>query len=97
MGMDKRTHTEGEISIAAFLWCRGFKFAGCVPDDHRRGRLLFAFEDEEGGATQARIEFLNGGQCSAKDFAAALADLKSQLYEAKDGNGYGKGQQASRR
>jgi hypothetical protein len=97
MGMDKRTHTEAELPIAAFLWCRGFKFVGCVPDDHRSCRLLFAFEDDEGNATHARIEYLNGGQCSAKDFAAALTNLKSQLYEAKDGNGYGKGQQASRR
>src|SRR5450755_2777685 len=97
MGMEKIMHTEGELAMAAFLWCRGFKFVGCVPDDHRRGRLLFAFEDDEGQAAHARIEFLNGGQCSAKEFAAALANLKSQLYEAKDGNGYGNGQQASRR
>ncbi len=67
----------------------GFKFAGCVADDHRRGRLLFAFEDDEGRATQARIEYLNGGEVAAKEYAAALSDLKSQLYEAKDGNGNG--------
>jgi hypothetical protein len=97
MEMDKRTHTEGELPIAAFLWCLGFKFIGCVPDDHRRGRLLFAFEDDEGRASQARIDYLNGGQVGAKEYAAAFSDLKSQLYSAKDGNGYGKGQEASRR
>ena len=89
MGMEKKTHTEGELPIAAFLWCRGFKFAGCVSDDHRRGRLLFAFEDDEGRATQARIEYLNGGQVAAKEYAAAFSDLKSQLYSAKDGDGNG--------
>lgn len=88
--METRTHREGELPIAAFLWCRGFKFIGCVPDDYRRGRLLFAFEDSDGTASQARIEYLNGGQCSAKEFAAALASLKSQLYEAKNGTGDGK-------
>ena len=88
--MDNRTHAEGELPIAAYLWCKGFQFVRRVPDDHRRGRLLFAFEDSENRASQARIEYLNGGQCSAKKFAAALANLKSQLYEAKDGNGYGK-------
>ena len=95
--MEKTTHMEGELTIAAFLWCRGFKFVGCLPDEHRKGRLLFAFEDEDAQLSQVRLEFLNGGQCSAKDFAAALANLKSQLYEAKDGNGYGKRQQATRR
>lgn len=96
MGMEKRTHAEGELPIAAFLWCRGFKFVGCAPDDHRRGRLLFAFEDDEGQAAQARIEFLNGGQVAAKEYAAALSDLKAQLYAAKNGDGDGK-QQARHR
>jgi hypothetical protein len=85
-----KTHREGELPVAAYLWCWGFKFIGCVPDDRRRGRLLFAFQDKEGQAAEARIDFLNGGRCSAKDFAAAMANLKSQLYEAKDGNGNGK-------
>lgn len=88
--MEKRTHAEGELPIAAYLWCKGFRFVRCVADDHRRGRLLFAFEDDEGRAAQARIDFLNGGQCVAKEYAVALSNLKSELYAAKDGDGDGK-------
>jgi hypothetical protein len=89
MDMDMSTHKEPEITIAAFLWCRGFSFVGCLPDEHRRGRLFFAFEDSDGKASQVRVEFLNGGLVAAKQYAAALADLKAQLYSAKDGNGNG--------
>lgn len=91
------THQEPEITIAAWLWCKGFQFLGCIPDTERRNRFLFEFEDKDGLAAGLRREFLNGGQVAAKQYAAALSDLKAQLYSAKDGNGYGKGQQASRR
>lgn len=91
MGMGK--HLEPEITIAAFLWCRGLQFLGCVPDCDRHNRLLFEFEDQGGRATGLRREFLNGGQVAAKQYAAALSDLKSQLYDAKDRNGQGHGQQ----
>lgn len=94
--MDNK-HRESEITIAAFLWCRGLQFLGCSPDSDRRNRLLFEFEDKDGLAAGLRREFLNGGEVAAKQYAAALSDLKAQLYAAKDGNGYGKGQQASRR
>jgi hypothetical protein len=87
------TYKEPEITIAAFLWCKGLQFLGCMPDSDRRNRLLFEFEDPEGLAVGLRREFLNSGQVPAKQYAAALADLKAQLYSAKDGNGDGKRQQ----
>lgn len=84
------TYKEPEITIAAFLWCKGLQFLGCVPDGERRNRFLFEFEDQVGRATELRREFLNSGQVIAKQYAAALSDLKSQLYSAKDGDGNGK-------
>ena len=95
--MEKRTHAEGELPIAAFLWCKGLQFLGCIADSDRHNRFLFEFEDRERLAAALRREFLNGGQVAAKQYAAALSDLKAQLYSAKDGNGYGQGQQAPRR
>lgn len=88
MGMD--THKEPEITIAAFLWCGGLQFLGCAPDSDRHNRLLFEFEDKDGLAAGLRREFLNGGQVAAKQYAAALSELKAQLYAAKDGDGNGK-------
>jgi hypothetical protein len=70
--MGTGTFNESEITIAAFLWCRGLVFLGCVPDDDRRNHLLFEFEDQEGRATGLRREFLNCGQVAAKQYAAAL-------------------------
>lgn len=89
------THREPEITIAAFLWCQGLQFLGCVSDSDRHNRFMFEFDDPEGLVSGLRREFLNGGQVGAKQYAAALADLKAQLYSAKDGNG--NGQQAPRR
>lgn len=84
-----RIHSEPEITIAAFLWCKGLQFLGCVPDCDRRNHLVFEFEDEGERAVGLTREFLNGGQVAAKQYAAALSDLKAQLYSAKDGNGHG--------
>lgn len=83
-----RTYLEADISAAAYLWCQGLAFLGCVDDPSRPGRLRFEFDDPEGIAGLAAREFVNGGTVCARDYAAALSRLKTQLYTSK-GNGNG--------
>jgi len=88
MGDPRRTHLEPEITAAAYLWCRGFDFLGCAGDPMRPQHKQFEFADPQEKAAETAREFWNGGTVPARDYAAALARLKTQLYNSK---GYGNG------
>ncbi len=80
--MAMKEHIEGDLNVAAFLLVRGCKLLGLASNDGS-GRYSFRFQDSDGSAARTAMEYFGGGSVSAKEFAAAQRDLKSQLYGRK--------------
>lgn len=82
------THLESDLHIASFLLARGFKFLGL---ELVGTRYAFKFESNatSGGVASAIQEYTRGAVIPAREFAAAIQQLKGALYAAKfkDGNG----------
>jgi hypothetical protein len=78
------SHLERDIFAAAFLIVNGCKLESLEPT----GRFRYGFRFSNGHATSLVQDFYNHAECSARDYAAALRDLKGQLYQQKRiGNG----------
>ena len=83
--MTKFEHLECDLNVAAFLVVRGFRLLGVEPAGGKR--LSFRFEDDQGNARAAALEYFSGATVSARDFAAAEKNLKTVIYSARNGNG----------
>jgi|HubBroStandDraft_3_1064219.scaffolds.fasta_scaffold491399_1 hypothetical protein len=85
-------YLESDLSMASFLLVRGFKLLGL---ELIGTRYSFKFEDDaaSGDAASAIQEYHKGALIPARDFAAAIQQLKGTLYAAKyqnrNGNGHG--------
>ncbi len=86
-------HLESDLHIASFLLARGFRFLGL---ELVGSRYAFKFEshedsasDAEGRVAAAIQEYVKGGLISAREFAAAIQQLKTALYAEKYKNGNG--------
>jgi hypothetical protein len=80
-------YLESDLHIAAYLLAKGFRFDGL---ELVGSRFSFKFGDcGDAAATgeSAKREYRNGGLVPARDFAAAIQELKGYLYAAKNGNG----------
>ena len=85
-------YLESDLNQAAYLMARGYRFLG-VRESGRTGRFLFRFED---AARVAVGDFVNDGLIPARSFAAAISNLKTQLYTAKDRKGNDNGNHYNR-
>lgn len=72
-------HIEPDISAASFLIVKGCKLEGLEPI----GRFRYGFRFSNPRAASLVQDFYNHAECSARDFAAALRDLKDRLYQQK--------------
>ena len=71
------TYLESDLNVAAFLMVRNVPFAGLELVGTR-----YAFKFAEDGTSTA-VEYSRGGLVPAREFADALARLKTALYAAK--------------
>ncbi len=81
-------HLEHDLATASFLVVRGFRLLGLQPNG--QGRYLFRFEDGNGTAGQAVLDYLAGAQVPAKAITDAEKSLKTLLYSQpreRHGNG----------
>jgi len=77
-------HLESDLNQAAFLIARG------IPLNHLEpigSRIIFAFEDADGQASAAVREYAQGASIAAREFAHAIAQTKTRLYQAKFSKG----------
>jgi hypothetical protein len=88
-------YLESDLSMASYLFARGFKLLGLTLVGTR---YSFKFEDcgAFGNAASAIQEYRKGALIPARDFAAAIQQLKSLLYAEKFRNGNGHGNHRSR-
>jgi hypothetical protein len=93
--MEKLTHLESDLSIAAYLLAKGYKLQGL---ELVGSRYAFKFRDGDRDASFAVSEYSHGGMVEAVLFAEAMKQLKSILYTEKfrNGNGHGNGYSNSR-
>jgi len=81
-------YLESDLNVASFLVAKGFPLKGL---ELLGTRYSFQFEDSTAGTTAsaAAQEFHKGAVIPAREFAAAIQQLKSVLYaeKYKDGNG----------
>ncbi len=78
-------YLESDLNMASYLLARGFKLLGL---ELVGTRYSFKFEDS-GDAATATKEYRTGALISAREFAAAIQQLKSVLYQEKFRNGNG--------
>jgi hypothetical protein len=75
-------HYEHELAVAAFLWARGHRLLGVLPDPTRPAHMLFAFEHDASIAADVR-DYWNGATVGARAFAQSLSELKSMLHNSR--------------
>jgi hypothetical protein len=85
-------YLESDLNQAAYLMARGFRFLGVRESGHG-GRFLFCFED---AARSSVSDYINDGPIPARSFAAAITNLKTQLYAAKERRDNGNGNRYNR-
>jgi hypothetical protein len=83
----EREHLEADLGTASFLVVRGFRLLGLTQNS--AGRYSFRFENREGKAEEAALDYLQGESVPAKALIAAERDLKTLLYGKKRGYGNG--------
>jgi hypothetical protein len=82
-------HLESDLNMASYLLAKGFEFLGL---ELVGTRYSFKFEDPNGVAVASAIqEYRKGALIPARDFAAAIQQLKGALYAAKYQNRNGNG------
>ncbi len=87
-------HLESDLQVASFLLARGFKFLGMQKVGTR---YAFVFQISNGEAAAATQEYNKGALLPAREFAAAIQQLKGALYAAKFHQGNGNEQQYDKR
>jgi|GEM_PF-3892448 len=78
--MTQTDHLESDLYQAAYLIARGIPLNNLQPIG---SRIIFAFDDRDGQASNAVREYTGGATIPAREFAAAIAQTKTRLYEAK--------------
>jgi hypothetical protein len=78
--MTQTEHLESDLYQAAYLIARDIPLNNLQPIG---SRIIFAFDDREGQASNAVREYTAGATIPAREFAAAIAQTKTRLYEAK--------------
>jgi hypothetical protein len=73
-------HLESDLYAAAFLIARGIPLNDLQPIG---SRIIFAFSNADGQASAAAKEYAQGASLPARDFAHAIVETKTRLYEAK--------------
>lgn len=86
-------YLESDLNMASYLLARGFKLLSL---ELVGTRYSFKFEDGRGDAAPAIQEYRTGALIPARDFAAAIQQLKGALYAEKFRNGNGHGTYRSR-
>jgi hypothetical protein len=81
-------YLESDLSVASYLLAKGFEFLGLELVGTR-----YSFKFKSGlitvDAVSATQEYRKGALIPARDFAAAIQQLKSVLYQEKFRNGNG--------
>ena len=78
--MTQTEHLESDLYQAAYLIWRGIPLTKLQPIG---SRIIFAFDNSDGQAAAAVKEYAQGASLPAREFAHAIAQTKTQLYEAK--------------
>jgi hypothetical protein len=78
--MTQTDHLESDLYQAAYLIARGIPLNELQPIG---SRIIFSFEDADGQASAAVKEYAQGASLPAREFAHAIAQTKTRLYEAK--------------
>lgn len=91
--MDRHTHLESDLGIAAYLLSKGFQLQGL---ELLGSRYAFKFADDGQNASEVIQEYNHGGLVAAVTFAEAIKQLKNSLYTEKFRNGNGHGKYRSR-
>ena len=68
------------LDVAAFLLVRGFAI---LHTQCENATATFIFDDPDRQADSVVRDFYNGGQVSAKDYAAAQKRVRDLMWEAK--------------
>jgi hypothetical protein len=84
----EHAHLESDLHVASFLLARGFQLLGLERVGTRYG-FKFELDVASGDVTSAIWEYNRGALVPAREFAAAIQQLKSALYAAKFKDGYG--------
>lgn len=87
-------HLESDLYQAAFLIARGIPLNELQPIG---SRVIFSFDNSDGQATAAVKEYAQGASLPAREFAQAISETKTRLYQAKFANNFdSKGPQTER-
>ena len=86
-------HLENDLYQAAFLLARGIPLNGL---QQVGTRFVFAFDNVSGKAAEAVLDYARGATIAAREYAAAIAQTKTQLYSAKFGSNGTKHERTSR-
>jgi hypothetical protein len=82
-------HLEFDLGAASFLIVRGFPLIDLEPDPSGR-RFAFRFDDADGAAKAASLDYFRGATAPARELMSAQKYLKNLLYAKKplrNGNG----------
>ena len=84
--MTQRDHTENDLYAAAYLLAVGIP----LTDIRLVGsRVVFVFDNADGQASSTVREYTAGATIPAREFAAAIVQTKTMLYETKFQNSKG--------
>lgn len=81
--MTQTDHLESDLYQAAYLIWRGIPLTDLQPIG---SRIIFSFDNSDGQATSAVKEYSQGASLPAREFAQAIAETKTRLYQAKFAN-----------
>lgn len=73
-------HLESDLHVASFLLAKGFKFLGL---ELVGSRYAFKFDNSNGDAAEAALDYSRGALVPAREFAAGIQRLKTDLYTTK--------------
>lgn len=91
--MTQTDHLESDLYQAAYLIARGIALNELQPIG---SRIIFAFDNADGQAAAAVKEYAQGASLPAREFAQAISETKTRLYQAKFANFDSKGPRTER-
>ena len=77
MKSDSPTFETVDLHLAAFALANG---VGLLDVERRSRQCVFVFDDEDGSASKAQIDFLRGEKIGARALLDALRNLKSLIH-----------------
>jgi len=81
--MTQANHLENDLYTAAYLLAVGIALSDVRPVG---SHVVFVFDNADGQASNAVRQYTGGANIPARDFAAALGQVKTRLYEVKFSN-----------